>query len=356
MKATFFCITFLMLCTTTFAQEPVKDSSNVSWDWYHITMKDGYEYVAQILSDDGREILIYTREVGKIYLLKSDVKKVEKIENTKQVIDGTYINAGPFTTRYYFINNAFPIKRGENYAMVHLWGPEVHFATTNNFSIGAMTTWIGSPFGVVGKYSFNSKDPKKCVSLGTIMATSGYLSQFRGFGGLHFANFTYGTRTSNITLSAGYGYYNTGFEELVYQEGYSVIWNDGAYPTVPYTEKYRTKGGILFGVSGLSKVGAKATFIFDVMTVFSQPNTTYVDQTTLSGGYYDSFTGTWIPGTYKTEVKTIDNRTTIIFMPGMRFQKTEQKAFQVAIAGVSVIDDEGSNTFPVPMCSWLFKF
>jgi hypothetical protein len=42
----------------------------------------------------------------------------------------------------------------------------------------------------------------------------------------------------------------------------------------------------------------------------------------------------------------------IIIMPGMRFQKTEEKAFQISLAGV--ISQEQS--FPLPMASWFYKF
>jgi hypothetical protein len=42
----------------------------------------------------------------------------------------------------------------------------------------------------------------------------------------------------------------------------------------------------------------------------------------------------------------------IIIMPGMLFQKTEEKAFQISLAGV--ISQEQS--FPLPMASWFYKF
>jgi len=43
-------------------------------------------------------------------------------------------------------------------------------------------------------------------------------------------------------------------------------------------------------------------------------------------------------------------------MPGMRFQKNENRAFQIAIAGVSAWQDGEKYTFPLPMVSWFFKF
>jgi hypothetical protein len=39
-------------------------------------------------------------------------------------------------------------------------------------------------------------------------------------------------------------------------------------------------------------------------------------------------------------------------MPGIRFQKTDEKAFQISLAGVITPE----NSFPLPMASWFFKF
>lgn len=53
----------------------------------------------------------------------------------------------------------------------------------------------------------------------------------------------------------------------------------------------------------------------------------------------------------------------LFIMPGMRFQTKENRAFQVSLAGVTVFGQEIQNaigqnsiSFPIPMCSWFFKF
>jgi hypothetical protein len=67
---------------------------------------------------------------------------------------------------------------------------------------------------------------------------------------------------------------------------------------------------------------------------------------------YDPVTG------FYTITETVsENRGAFIyFMPGMRFQQTERKAFQIALAGVSVWQDGDNFTFPLPLISWFFKF
>ena len=79
------------------------------------------EYVGQIISDDGREILLKTEQLGNIYIPKSDVKSITKVDLQNDYRAGEFLGQGVFTTRYQFTTNAFPIQKGENYAMVNLY-------------------------------------------------------------------------------------------------------------------------------------------------------------------------------------------------------------------------------------------
>ena len=47
--------------------------------------------------------------------------------------------------------------------------------------------------------------------------------------------------------------------------------------------------------------------------------------------------------------------TALFLMPGVRFQNSDRKAFQICIAGVSMFGDS-NGSFPIPMCSWFYKF
>ncbi|MBK9461891.1 MAG: hypothetical protein IPN94_21290 [Sphingobacteriales bacterium] len=48
--------------------------------------------------------------------------------------------------------------------------------------------------------------------------------------------------------------------------------------------------------------------------------------------------------------------TALFLMPGMRFQSNERKAFQVSLAGAAVFTKTEDQSFPIPMCSWFYKF
>jgi hypothetical protein len=315
-----------------------KDNKNQSTQLYRVVKNNQTEYVCQILNDDGREVLIYTDKLGKIYIPKSEIISIEKIQDTKSIIRGEYYEAGPFTTRYAFTTNALPIKKGSNYAIINLYGPEAHFALSNKFSIGVMSTWIASPFVVALKYSFKTKDEKVNFSLGTLLGTTSYINSFRGYGGLHFGNVTFGDAKQNFTVAAGYAYLNSGEQ------------NSDTYNTTIGYQSPKSHGPI-FSIAGITKVGVKASFIFDSMIGVFDYNESSISYTTNPD--YSTTT------TYKyTPARSI----AMFLMPAMRFQSTENKAFQISLAGVSIFKIKGSNgsddsaTFPLPMCTWFYKF
>lgn len=353
---------FIFLFTLTaqngiLAQQPSDSTQNSNIQWSVVVTNDGKEYIGEIQSDDGREILIMTENLGKIYIQKSNIKSIKPLESRENIIYGEYREAGPFTTRYSFTTNALPIKKGENYALINLYGPEVHFAVSEKLSLGVMTTWIASPFLGAAKYTFNTDTTKKInVSIGSLFGTTGYLNNFRGYGGLHFMNFTSGSGSKNITFSAGYAHLMSGFQD--YRPTEDITYSDQRY-NFGELVKTSTVHGPIVSIAGIAKVGAKASFVFDSMLgVFSQ-NTSYTQTEVITQPTYENgYTG-W----YEHNTQYYTARTTALFlMPGMRFQKTEKSAFQVSLAGVSVFEwvdiVGGSNSFsfPMPMLMWFFKF
>ncbi|MBM3418968.1 MAG: hypothetical protein FJY17_08645, partial [Bacteroidetes bacterium] len=98
----------LIFCFVTFsflAQTISKDSI------YVIKKANGVELIGKLISDDGREVLLMTDKMGKVYISKSDIISMKLIEEG-DMVNGEYIEEGPFTTRYSFTTNAFPVKKG----------------------------------------------------------------------------------------------------------------------------------------------------------------------------------------------------------------------------------------------------
>jgi hypothetical protein len=365
--------TILQLCFTltlcffgsqsVFAQTPSTTTPVTDTTKYLVVKNDGNEYVGFILSDDGREVLIQTTTLGKVYIPKSDIKSIRPLDLVEDVKKGEFNSAGVFTTRYQFTTNCFPIKKGENYAMVNLYGPEVHFAVHKDFSIGVMSTWIGSPLALALKYTRGTANPKINYGAGALIGTSGYLNSGRGFGGLYWGMITYGDRRSNVTLSVGYGHLNDGVNgtdtQTIYQEGvYQSI--NGLAPDIPVAGINIINYGFsaqapIIGLAGQTKVGKKASFIYDCMYIMGRTNNNN------SYGYqdidpiYDQ--NTWmlqqvVVGPWQSYNYNNTSQNLLILMPGMRFQRSDSKAFQISLAGVITQD----MSFPLPMASWFYKF
>jgi hypothetical protein len=180
-------LTLLLLLFSMFSgqQALAQETEPTDTNLYLVQKTDGAEFYGYILKDDGREILLKTLNIGNIYINKSDIASIKVTDKNVKIIDGSGVytefrDQGPFTTRYYFTTNAFPIEEKENYAMIHLWGPEVHFGVTKKFSIGVMASWIASPIGVAAKYNLVSKEDFG-LAAGTIVGSSGYLLNAQGF-------------------------------------------------------------------------------------------------------------------------------------------------------------------------------
>lgn len=352
---------FLLLSYQGIAQQ----DTTINKQLVVVERHDGKEYIGYILEDDGREILLETEALGKIYIRKSEINKIINVEKAEDVVQGVYNTEGPFTTRYSFTTNALPIKKGENYAMINLYGPEVHFAVSDNFNIGIMSTWIASPFVLAMKYSMKTSHEKINLSAGLLAGSSGYLNGFRGYGGLAFGNITIGDRRRNITIAGGFLRVdpNVSRTERLIREG--TYETNQSYPDYvlfdnPHIDlKTNIWSSPMFSIGGYHKVGAKVSFVFDSMLGFISNNLQEnITTTELVAPVGNEWEANYVPGLYRHEVEHTkgDKQVMFFFMPGMRFQKTEKRAFQVNLAGVTIVDNGDVTSFPIPSLAWYFKF
>mgnify|MGYP004138736241 CR=1 FL=1 len=192
-----------------------------------------------------------------------------------------------------------------------------------------------------------SKIRKSCIfsknkvhlSVGNILGSSGYLAQGKIFGGLHWGTFSVGDRMRNISFSGGYGYFND----------------------KSYSFDTPSQDALFLGLGGIAPIGEKASFILDAMLISNTRNNRNYDVDQISQP--------------RPRLNTTDpniTNTTLILMPGMRFNKSYNKAFQISLAGVFFTDNSRNTeigdypnytykkgetiSFPVPTISWLRKF
>tara|TARA_B110000285_G_scaffold222443_1_gene276644 strand:- start:609 stop:1778 length:1170 start_codon:yes stop_codon:yes gene_type:complete len=355
-----------------------------------ITKNNGGEFIGEIISDDGREILLMTTTIGKIYINKSDISGITSVdEKSTTKIGGEFRAEGPFTTRYFFTNNSLPLKKNEHYAMIQLYGPEVHFSVSDKLSLGVMASWIASPIALASKLCLYSKNNIH-ISLGNILGNSGYIEQGKVFGGLHWLTITKGDRMKNISFSAGYGYvvdnanlFNNNYlgESYTFQndfpnQKYYISGNNSpnsAYGAVYYemrdefgnsesiNDLSNLKSAYILSLAGIIPVGKKASLIFDSMLFLNQKNSIQYDdyEVSVEHNEYNSSTGqtTQVNGTFTVGIngrggKESSFNSTVLLMPSLRINQSYEKAFQISLAGI--ITQEQS--FPIPTISWLRKF
>ena len=337
-----------MLFFSGFASSQVNQTDT---NTYVIKKSNGAEYIGKIISDDGREVLIATKELGNIYIPKADIISIKVVDTEKEMVNNEYRGKGVFTTRYQFSTNAFPIEKDENYAMINLYGPEVHFALNKRISIGLMASWIASPLVLAVKYTIPTSNEKINFGFGTLLGTTGYLNQAKGFGGLHWGMVTLGDRAKNVTLSLGYSYFKPGLP------GYDTFYQPGTYSEQSYYSNIIEEVNWplvlapVFGVASIAPVGKKASFILDAMFILGKTSGEQEQDIT-------SYNDTQGQPIYYvvSELRSVTYpQINFVFMPGMRFQKSETKAFQISLAGIIGYADD-LYSFPVPMCSWFYKF
>ena len=384
MKSRLILLAVLLLSSMQWSTAQVTDSSiyttadTTKKQLYLVTKTDNAEFYGYILSDDGREILLETKTIGRIYISKSVIKLIKPIQESsiKTNINQSYTDyraQGPFTTRYYFTNNALPIEKNENYAMINIYGPEIHFAVEDNLSVGIMASWIASPIAVATKYAFYSKNNTH-LSAGTILASSGYLLNAKGYGGLHWVTANQGDRMKSVSLSLGYGYADLAdFDGVEVGDKYNIPDNIDYRAAQAIRQKlngYQTEyndiqlykgfaGSYVLGVSGITPVGKKASFIFDAIAFLGKTKEVEYSNYPITVSYFDYNTNSTITGTYVIgEGKVVDgiNQSTFIIMPAMRFNTAYNKAFQVALAGVINVQGSEVVSFPIPTVGWLRQF
>lgn len=295
-----------------------------------IKLTNGKQYSGTILSDDGREVLIETSELGKIYIKKTDIRSISEFKKDEYiVVDDEMVRSNAFGTRYAFTTNALPIKKKENYYMINLWGPEFHLALADNFNVGVMTSWIGSPLALAAKYSFQTKNPKLNFSIGEILGSGGYIDANSVFS-LSFGNVTFGDRDKNLTVGIGYGIFDFNQRENI--PGTYLYSRDILSRAKPATK------GVIGSLGANVRINSRVSFVFDSM--FGMLSTGGSN----TNHYWDAIG----QNSYYVVTKKSTNSPFVAIMPALRIHKGEKKAVQFCLAGINV----NYQTFPIPMVTW----
>jgi hypothetical protein len=285
MKKSLLILSFLSFSYISFSQNdiPIVQDTNQ----YRFIKTDGGEILGKIISQDAREILVLMKDNRKIYIPQHTIKEIVLISSSNFNHKGDFVGEDKFSTRYFITTNGLPIKKGENYIQWNLFGPDFQFGIGKNLGVGIMTSWIGMPIIGSIKKSWELGD-KTQFAIGGLIGTGSWASP--DFGGmLPFGTISFGDRTKNIAISAGYG---------------AISRNGG------------TSGRTLTSIAGMIKVSQKVSLVFDSFIFLKS----------------------------KTESSFA------LLIPGVRVHQSEGKAIQFGFLGM--YNDNELFPVPIPMVQW----
>lgn len=251
-----------------------------------ITKQDGGQYTGIILSDDGREVLIDSREVGKIYIPKHLIKSIKDYDPDKGSVVNENIPNDPsadppaetkpattnpesdyeemdyknfMSTKYIQLDNAFPLRPGEAFIKFMPVGLEVQAPLSSRWMIGGMTSYIGAPLAIKTKYSIPVLDSSALsidLTYGSMLFGSFYGVDARTGGGAASLTFSFGSRSTNFSLKGGYVLLHEFQQEWGWDPvtGQSFIIENG--------QRDYQSGFISF--SGMTSINKRTQFVFDL--------------------------------------------------------------------------------------------
>lgn len=204
---------------------------------YQIKTTNGKILIGTILEDNENGILLLTLEKkDKIRIPKYDIESMEEIDQ-RRILNGDLLKGESiFATRYAVTTNGLPMKKGDAYFhSFYFLLYDVEYAVSDHISIGAMTSFYGSPFLLNVKYATTISDD---INLG-VGILAGPLLLFRPSEGsliIPYTSLTFGNRRNNLSFTAGYPSFASG---------------------------NNSDGQLLFSVGAMAGISKSSFFVFD---------------------------------------------------------------------------------------------
>jgi hypothetical protein len=245
-----------------------------------VTKNDGGTYTGVIISDDGREILIDSKEVGKIYIPKHLIKTIESAENQesskpvkeiKKEDPKPEVKIDPFddgelgyknftSTKYIQSDNAFPLRPGEAFLKLMPVGLEVQIPLKPRWSMGAMSSFGGAPVVLKTKLSFpvfKSSFFSLDAAYGSMMFGGLFGVGISEGGGYFNTGFSFGDRENNFTAKLGFG--------LIHEDQEDWEWDELTQQPFLIDEGMRYVPLGIVSFSGMTTINDRTQFVFDII-------------------------------------------------------------------------------------------
>jgi len=259
---------------------------------YLVIKNDGARYIGNIISENAQEVIIKTENLGEVAIPKHEIKEIRELNENEVDRNGQIIEESKFASRYYLSSSAYPLRKGNNFIIWNLYGPDVQFGISDNISMGITTTWVGVPIFGSAKYSF-LKDKNIGFSVGAMLGTGSWAAPEFGLA-VPFGTVTFGQYERNLSLSVGHGFY--------------------------YDDETDSDQATFFSVAGTTRISNRVSLVLDSF-IFAE-----LDNEVLGA----------------------------LIIPSVRLHSGPGKAFQFGFAGVAAEGE--LLPVPVPFLQWFRAF
>lgn len=177
-----------------------------------ITLRDGSTLFGRITAVTGDSVRMRLAQ-GEVGLARSGISQVRQVPATS-IRNGEYWFENPHPTRLLFSSTAFPLERETGYySNTWLFIHTFAFGITDRFTLGGGGTTIpgiafnDNLFYLLPKYTLISR-PRAHFALGALVGMLPLVDDDVTGAGLVYGVGTVGTRESNVSLGAAWGYAN----------------------------------------------------------------------------------------------------------------------------------------------------
>ncbi|NOZ45956.1 MAG: hypothetical protein GXO79_04155 [Chlorobi bacterium] len=173
---------------------------------YIVKLLDETIIYGKILEVEKDKILITSKYLGTIDLLKSDILKIDQVEMSYHVKGKNWF-PNPHDTRHFFAPTARSLKKGEGYVQdIYLLFVSANYGITDNFLIGGGFSMIPGLSIDEQMFFINPKAGFKIHEKFNLGGGILYTKVMNDFSfGIAYGVGTYGTDNDNFTIGMGYG-------------------------------------------------------------------------------------------------------------------------------------------------------
>ena len=311
------CLTLLLFLVNWFGFTQNLQGQTADTTLVQLNKTEGGYLIGKIIYQDTREVFFQTQDGRNIYVPQHTISSIQPLNSTSDISEQHSFRSN-FSTRYFITTNGLSLKKGENYVLWNLYGPDFQFGIRDNFSFGILTSWLGIPVIATLKKSF-PLGKNLHAAIGGLFGTGSWVLPEIG-GALPFGSLTLGNSTNNLTFSGGYG----------------AIWAEN-----------ELQGRALSSIAGTIRLSDKFSLVFDSFILF-EGRGRYVTNN------FEEYILNPVTGEYEwiyKEIESFERPAGIaIVIPGIRWHQGPGKSFQFGFS--ALITDGEAIPLPIPMVQW----